>query len=91
MNTQLYNALVLKCENKFTVSIWKYYGERITNHLKRLCTEFPFLTVGTEIEVVIDGENIKCAVENIIINVNEVLVDTGFGNVWYYEVKEVKK
>jgi hypothetical protein len=57
------------------------------NHINKLVTEYPFLKLGAYIKVEIDGDIIDCKVQDFIFGDN-ILVDTGYGNVYYYETKK---
>jgi hypothetical protein len=57
------------------------------NHINRLVTEYPFLKIGAKIKIEIDDEPIICKVQSFIIG-DGILIETGFGNVYYYETKK---
>ena len=57
------------------------------NHINRLVTEYPFLKIGAKIKVEIDDKVIVCEVQDFIFG-DGILIETGFGNVYYYETKK---
>jgi hypothetical protein len=56
-------------------------------HIDRLVTEYPFLKVGAKIKIEIDDEPIICKVQSFIFG-DGILIETGFGNVYYYETEK---
>ncbi len=99
MNTKLYNELVEQLEKEMTVAEYKRHGQWYLTHIERIATDFPFLEKGRAVKADIGGFEQIATVKRFIFNQGwdmNVLVDTGYGNVWYYEtskptIKEIKE
>jgi hypothetical protein len=96
MNYALYNDLVKQYEDTTTVTAYQRGKDWVFGHLERLCSEFEFLGVGKPVKHTIAGTTRVSKIEGFIVGDHGIFVDTGFGNVWYYETKkpstaEIKK
>ena len=90
MNTHTHDYLVDMLESQMTVKNYKRHGQWYLKHIDKLATNYPFLEIDAEIKVTIDGEEIECIVVDFILNWDEgILVDTGYGNVYYHETKKL--
>jgi hypothetical protein len=88
MNHELYNQLLKQFQNTATVTSYNRSFEWVNNHLIRLCEEFDFLGVGLPVKHTISDVTRVSKIQRFIVGENGVLVNTGFGNVWYYETKK---
>lgn len=82
-----------KLETELTVKEYKQSGRWFITHINRIITDYPFLKIGAPIRFTIDGLEIVSKVKDFHINNcmvygSSLLVDTGYGNVWYYETEE---
>lgn len=96
MNYALYNELVRQYEDTTTVTAYKKSKDWVLRHIDRLCSEFGFLGVGEPVKCTISGTTRVSKIQGFIVGEHGILVETGFGNVWYYETKkpsatEIKK
>jgi hypothetical protein len=91
MKTREYLISLLE---QLTVKQYKQYGHWFLSHIDRLVNDYPFINIGSKIKVDIEGE-IVCEVKDFIILISlegsGILVDTGYGNVFYYETKDIDK
>ena len=90
MDTREY--LINKLEKEFSVSRYNQYGDWVMMHIDRIVTNYPHLKIGVVIKCDIDGFEVVSEVKDFYINCYidnmSILVDTGYGNVWYYETEE---
>jgi hypothetical protein len=90
MNTRDY--LINKLEKEFSVTEYNQNGDWFLMHIDRLVNNYPYLKIGAPIRVDIDGEFVTEVkdfhIVNSVVYDMGILVDTGYGNVWYYETKE---
>jgi hypothetical protein len=91
MNTELYNKLVKQFEDQTNITRYKLSWDWVNRHLERLCTEFSFLELGKPIKFEISGTLRVANFEEFIVTEHFIGLDTGFGNIWYYEVKQPTK
>jgi hypothetical protein len=91
MNTELYNKLVNQFKNETSVTGYESSWKWVNRHLVRLCTEFSFLEVGKPIKFEIEDTLRVANFEEFIVTDDFIGLDTGFGNIWYYEAKEPTK
>lgn len=91
----LYQKLVKQLEDSLTVSQYKLHSTWVMRHIDRICREFSFLEVGKPVKFTMDGITRVSILRGIIlspIGMNAFVgIDTGFGNIWYYEAKEPTK
>ena len=90
MNKTLYSQLVKQHQDSATVSSYFRSKDWVEGHLFRLCTEFGWLSVGTPVKHTICGITRVSKVESFIVNEHNILVNVGFGNIWYYECRKPK-
>ena len=88
MNELLFNKLLKQYQDTTTVTAYIRSQHWVETHLRRLCTEFGWLEVGKPVKHTISGTTSVSKVEGFIINEHNILVDVGFGNIWYYECKQ---
>ena len=91
----LYQKLVKQLEDSLTVSQYKLHSTWVMGHIDRICREFSFLEVGKPVKFTMDGITRVSILRGIILAPSYmnafVGIDTGFGNIWYYEAKEPTK
>jgi len=88
MNTREY--LIKKLE-EYPVARYNRFKDWAMLNINLLVTEHPYLKIGAVIKIDIDGE-IICKVQDFHINCYidgmSIVVDTGYGNVEYFETEE---
>lgn len=85
MNKKLYDTLIKQYQDNTSYTRYLQSNKRVKNYLKTLCEKFGWLSVGALVKHTIDGTTRVSKVERFIVNENNVLVDVGFGNIWYHE------
>lgn len=86
MNTELYNKLINKLEKEMTVAQFKINGNWYLTHIKRLCEEYDFIDINKPIKFDIDGLVRVAEATDLYFNGScGVVVETGFGNMRYYD------
>ena len=96
MNIELYNLLMKKYQDSATVTSYLRSKDWVAEHAKRASTKFSWLAVGTPVKHTIDGTTRISVVQSFIVNEHNLLVNVGFGNIWYHEcvkpsARELKK
>ena len=96
MNIELFNLLMKKYQDSATVTSYLRSKDWVERHVRRASTDFSWLAIGAPVKHTIDGTTRISVVQSFIVNEHNVLVNVGFGNVWYHEckkplVKELKK
>ena len=91
MNTRDY--LIKKLKSELSVVEYRRYGDWFLTHIDRLVNNYPFLKIGSSVKADIDGEFIgevhDFHISSSVVCGMGILVDTSYGNVWYYETKEL--
>lgn len=91
----LYKLLIKQFEDSVSVSQYKLYSVWVLRHIDRICLEFGYLEVGKPFKFTICGTTRVAILDGFIIQtgmINSFIgLETGFGNVWYYEAKEPTK
>lgn len=85
MNTALYNSLIKQYQDNTTVTRYFLSKDWVESHIKTLCEKFGWLSVGGLVKHTISGTTRVSKVKRFIVNEHNLLVDVGFGNIWYYE------
>ena len=57
-------------------------------HIDRIQEDYSFLNIGANIIAEIGGEDVNCIVKDFILW-DGILVETDYGNVYYYETKKL--
>jgi hypothetical protein len=88
MDEKLYNQLVKKFKDEFTVTEYNSHKTWVLEHFRRIATSYQFLKVDSPVKHTIDGCTRISTMDEFVINIGMdsfIGVDTGFGCVWYYE------
>jgi len=90
MNTA--ELLVSKLQRQLSYHEYIRTSDWWLKHIESIVNYYSFLVIGSKIKTEIDGELIDCTVKGFIINnsfgANGILVETEYGNVYYYETKK---
>ena len=90
MNTA--ELLVSKLQRQLSYHEYVRTSDWWLRHIDSIATKYPFLKIGAEIKAEIGGELRECTVKGFIINnsfsASGILVETEYGNVFYYETKK---
>tara|TARA_R100000541_G_scaffold41159_1_gene48567 strand:+ start:85 stop:393 length:309 start_codon:yes stop_codon:yes gene_type:complete len=93
MDTREY--LINKLEKEFSVARYNQNVDWVMMHIDRIVTNYPHLKIGAVIKCDIDGFEVVSEVKDFYINCYidnmSILVDTGYGNVWYFETSEASE
>ena len=88
MNNKLKQILIKKLEDEFTVSQYKSFSDFILKHIGRI-SEKDFIDINKPIKFDIMGTVRIAKIQDIHIHPTEsILLETGFGNIYYYEAKK---
>jgi len=92
MNFKLYLKLIDQYIESVTYAHFQKNIGWVKRHIERLCTEFPFLEEGELVKHTIGGTTRVSKVRRFFISTNYagsfVGIDTGYGNIWYYEAQK---
>ena len=85
--------LIDKLQSELSFKEYQRDSKWFLNHIDRLVTEYSFLKIGAKIKTTIGNEVTICTIKGFIINKGllspGILVETNFGNVFYYETKKL--
>jgi len=85
MNEELYFKLFRQWQDSTNVTTYFKTKDWVDWHLTKLATEFGWLGVGVPVKHTIGNFTRVSNVLSFIVTHNHILVETGFGNVWYHE------
>jgi hypothetical protein len=91
MNEKLKDELIYQFESKFTVTQYHLHKNWVLNHIYRLAEEFGHLEIGKPFKFTIGDITRVAILKGFVIGSNFIGVDTGFGNVWYYQTSKPTK
>ena len=83
--------LIDKLQSELSFKEYQRDSEWFLSHINRIVNDYPFLKIGAKIKAKFDEEQI-CEVKDFIIYRGllrpSILVQTDYGNVYYYETKK---
>lgn len=86
METREY--LMKKLHNELNYSVYERLSGWYIGHINRIVNCYPFLKLGAIAKADVAGEIVTFKVKGFIISGEGILLDTGYGNVFYYETFE---
>lgn len=85
---ETFKYLLDKIQSELTYSQYQNLSRWYISHFNELVTNYPFLKLGNVVKATINDEVYIFKVKDFIISHEGILLDTGFGNVYYYETFE---
>ena len=91
MNLKLYKELIKQYQDNTSTTRYLLSVDWVENHVRRLCQDYGWLSVGALVKHTISGTTRVSQVEKFIVNEHNILVDVGYGNIWYYKCIQPSK